>query len=104
VGLGRYGDSLDPFGTAKAASQLTRILSNGGNLFFAVPVGKPRLCFNAHRIYSPEAIRNMFEGLTLLEFSGVDDHGIFHNGVELNSLRDDEYACGMFWFRKPGVA
>jgi len=101
IGLGRYGDALDPGGTRKAARQLAQILAPGGNLFFAVPVGKPRLCFNAHRIHSSEMIVEMFQGLTLLEFSGVDDRSVFRCNVRLDAFRDNEYACGMFWFRKP---
>jgi hypothetical protein len=60
IGLGRYGDPLDPQGTNKAARELSRILAPGGNLFLAVPVGRPRLCFNAHRIHSPEQIVRCF--------------------------------------------
>jgi hypothetical protein len=41
IGLGRYGDSLDPHGTQKAATELSRCLAKGGNLFFSLPVGRP---------------------------------------------------------------
>ncbi len=47
IGLGRYGDSLDPLGTKKAAAELSRVLAKKGNLYFSLPIGKPRLCFNA---------------------------------------------------------
>jgi len=39
IGLGRYGDPLDPLGTKKAAVELARCLARGGNLFFSLPVG-----------------------------------------------------------------
>jgi SAM-dependent methyltransferase len=52
IGLGRYGDSLDPLGTEKACKELSRVLAKGGNLYFSVPIGKPKVCFNAHRIHS----------------------------------------------------
>jgi hypothetical protein len=78
VGLGRYGDPLDSYGTRKAASELRRVLARGGNLFFSLPVGKPRLCFNAHRIHSLPQVLEYFTGLDLLEFSAIDDHGKFH--------------------------
>ena len=42
VGLGRYGDPLDPEGTKKACQELARVLAPGGNLYFSVPVGHPR--------------------------------------------------------------
>ena len=100
IGLGRYGDPIDPNGTIKAANELKRVLAMGGNLYFSLPVGKPRLCFNAHRIHSPEKILEYFSDLKLMEFSGVNDKGNFVENVDASELSDQQYACGMFWFRK----
>jgi len=99
IGLGRYGDPLDPEGTQKAARELVRVLAPGGNLYFALPVGRPRVCFNAHRVHGPEAIREFFCGLELVEFSGVHDDGRFVEKIELNEFKESDYACGMFLFR-----
>lgn len=101
IGLGRYGDPLDPQGTEKAARELARVLAKGGNLFFAVPVGRSRTCFNAHRIYAAQAVREFFAPLELVEFSGVHDDGRFVEHVELAEFENSEYACGNFRFRKP---
>ncbi len=100
VGLGRYGDALDPFGTKKAASELSRCLAQGGNLFFSLPVGKPRLCFNAHRIHSPQQIIEYFGDLKLVELSGTDDKKRFIENIDIHVLENSRYACGMFWFTK----
>jgi len=100
IGLGRYGDALDPLGTKKAANELTRCLAKGGNLFFSLPVGKPRLCFNAHRIHSPRSIVDYFDGLELVELSGTGDDKRFIENIDIGILEDSRYACGMFWFRK----
>ena len=100
VGLGRYGDTLDPQGTKKAASELSRCLAQGGNLFFSLPVGKPRLCFNAHRIHSPKQIIDYFGDLKLVELSGTDDKKRFIENIDIHSLENSRYACGMFWFTK----
>jgi len=100
VGLGRYGDPLDPFGTQKSARSLARVLAKGGNLYFAVPVGVPRLCFNAHRIHDPKAIRDYFSDLDLVEFSYVTDTGEFRELACLTDASRSNYGCGMFWFRK----
>jgi hypothetical protein len=51
IGLGRYGEALDPDGDLKAIRELVRVLAAGGNLLVVVPVGRPRIQFNAHRIY-----------------------------------------------------
>jgi len=98
--LGRYGDPLDPEGTKKAARELARVLAGGGRLYFALPVGRPRVCFNAHRVHSPEAIREFFCDLELVEFSGVHDDGRFVEKTELTEFKQSDYACGMFVFRK----
>lgn len=100
IGLGRYGDPLDPEGTRKSFLELLRILAPGGNLYLALPIGRPRLCFNAHRIHTAEKICQYCEGLELKEFSGVHDHGTFVERVNLSEFRGSEYACGMFWFKR----
>jgi len=98
VGLGRYGDPLNPDGTRLACAELQRVLAPGGDLFFAVPVGRPRVCFNAHRIHTPEIIIDFFEGLNLVEFSGVHDDATFAERVSPGEFSNSIYACGMFWF------
>ena len=100
VGLGRYGDPLDPLGTKKAAAELSRCLARGGNLYFSLPVGRPRLCFHAHRIHSPGQILQYFPALKLVEFSGTDEEKTFHTDIDVDVLSDCKYACGMFWFTK----
>ena len=100
IGLGRYGDPLDPEGTKKAARELGRVLAGDGRLYFALPVGRPRVCFNAHRVHSPEAIREFCCDLELVEFSGVHDDGRFVERIELTEFEESDYACGMFLFRK----
>lgn len=100
IGLGRYGDSLNPLGTKKAAAELSRCLAKSGNLFFSLPVGKPRLCFNAHRIHSPHRIIKYFGDLKLVELSGSTDQKEFIENIDITKLEDQKYACGMFWFMK----
>lgn len=100
IGLGRYGDPLNPDGTRQACAELQRMLAPGGNLYFAVPVGSPRVCFNAHRIHAPQTVLKYFAELELVELSGVHDDGRFVERVGLDEFTESRYACGMFWFRK----
>jgi SAM-dependent methyltransferase len=103
VGLGRYGDPLDYDGDVKAIAELKRVLAPGGNLLFVVPVGQPRVMFNAHRIYSYHQVRQYFAELELVNFALIPDSardgGLVDNAPP--ALADAQlYACGCFWFRK----
>lgn len=100
IGLGRYGDRFDPLGTKKAARELSRVISPKGDLYFSLPIGKPRLCFNAHRIHSTGQILRYFSNLELKELSGIDDRGNFIINVERETLDSCNYGCGLFWFTK----
>lgn len=96
VGLGRYGDPLDPDGTRKAARELARVLAPGGRLYFALPVGRPRTNFNAHRVHDPEAIPPLFPGLRLERFAGVDDAGRYREPLAPRDLAGSDWACGLY--------
>lgn len=99
IGLGRYGDPIDPDGTKKACQELQRIAAPGGNLYLSLPIGRPRVCFNAHRVHTPKQILEYFLGLKLVAFSVVDDRGNFHNNVSIDNGWDTlEYGCGMFHY------
>lgn len=100
IGLGRYGDPLDTLGTGKAAKELGRVLARGGDLYVSLPVGRPRLCFNAHRIHSPEQALEYFGELQAVEISWVDDRGHYHPDADLAAMRNSTYACGLFRFQR----
>ncbi|MDP7422131.1 MAG: DUF268 domain-containing protein [bacterium] len=100
VGLGRYGDPLDPDGTEKTCRELSRVLAVDGNLYFAVPVGRERTCFNAHRIFHPRTIFDYFQELDLMEFSGVTDEKRFIRYADPDVLAQSNYACGLFRFTR----
>lgn len=103
IGLGRYGDVLDPDGDLKAIAELKRVLAGGGSLLFVVPIGQPKIIFNAHRIYSYKQLLSHFQDLTLKEFALLPDP---KKGDELvynptNTFCDQQkYACGCFHFKK----
>ena len=99
IGLGRYGDALDANGSVKAAQELQRILSADGHLYIAMPIGRERICFNAHRVHSPTTVLLLFSQLELVDFSFVDDEGVFHQNTSFNFAENLEYGCGLFHFK-----
>lgn len=98
IGLGRYGDPLDPNGDLKAIAELQRVASD--HLLIVVPVGIQRVMFNAHRVYDPIAFAKLFNQCYLESFSYVDDNGHFHMPSQLTDAVNQNYACGCFHFRK----
>lgn len=68
IGLGRYGDTLDPYGSEKACFELIRVLSHNGSLYISVPVDiSNKVYFNAHRAFTREYVLSLFSTLTLVE-------------------------------------
>jgi hypothetical protein len=100
IGLGRYGDPLDPLGTRKAAAELQRVLAPGGVLWFSLPVGEPRTNFNAHRVHDPTAVPDMFAELELAAFRAVDDAGRFRDDVAPADLRGATWSAGLYRFER----
>jgi SAM-dependent methyltransferase len=100
VGLGRYGDPLDPDGTRKAARELQRVLAPVGSLYFSLPVGERRTEFNAHRVHDPEEVVGFFPELRLASFSGVADGGRWHERLSPRDLAGSSWACGCYLFTR----
>jgi SAM-dependent methyltransferase len=104
IGLGRYGDPLDPDGDLKAIRELVRVLAPGGDLLVVVPVGRSRIQFNAHRIYDFMAFRDYFAGLELVEFALITDasDGLIYD-PPADLVNAQTYGCGCYWFTKPSA-
>ena len=103
IGLGRYGDPIDPEADLKAARELGRVLAINGNLFFVVPIGhEAKIQFNAHRIYTYEMAVGMFPDLVVKEFALISERsgGILYDREAVEKLTNEDYACGCFWFVK----
>jgi len=101
IGLGRYGDPVDSLGHVKATKELARVLSPGGVLLISVPIGKEKLCFDAHRVFDPKTILNLFKDLGLIAYSYIDPakNDVFPSNP-MEDFSEKKYFCGLFAFRK----
>lgn len=94
---------MDPDGDLKAISELKRVIAYGGNLLFVVPIGSPKIIFNAHRVYSYEQIVEYFREFKLVDFSLIPDHGSIITGASKELADSQVYGCGCFHFSKEGI-
>lgn len=97
IGLGRYGDDIDPMGSEKAFKELERVLQPGGNLFVSLPVDSEcRVYFNAHRAFSRAYLLEMFDKLEIIEEK-------YQYGLHVRDAYDfgSGFGTGLFHLRKP---
>jgi hypothetical protein len=83
-GLGRYGDSINYNGYILGMENLYKLLKKHGKLYFSVPIGRQRIEFNAHRVFSVQYLLDSFKNKYQIDsFSFVDDNGNLHENVQL---------------------
>lgn len=106
IGLGRYGDPIDPEGACKAAREITRVLAPGGYAYISVPIGRARVQFNGQRVFGVHEVLTMFPGLQLTTMAMVDARGRYKEEVAPETADIGEAGAGadcglgMFLFRK----
>jgi hypothetical protein len=101
LGLGRYGDEIDPNGYRTGLNTLAAMLKPQGTLYVSVPVGKPRVVFNAHRIFAPEElVATAPKRLHLSTFDLIDDTGNLTCNARFSQAQDLHYGCGIYTFVK----
>jgi hypothetical protein len=100
IGLGRYGDTINPDGFRMALLELQRVIAPEGFLILSMPVGKERVEFNAQRILDPMTCINYLTEMQLLEFSIVDEENQFLTNVNPEAYSNSRYCCGLYLFKK----
>ncbi len=108
VGLGRYGDKVDPVGHIKAINNLVLLLSKNGLLYLSFPIGQiSRVEFNAHRVVSLADSKKFFDqaGLDIVDFAYVDDAGDLNcpeslGGIDFLNSYGLNYGCGIWTLKK----
>lgn len=95
IGLGRYGDPLDPNGTEKAIAELKRIVAPGGDLFLSIPLDDDnRTYFNAHRAFSENYLQRLFDPFEIIETRYI-------YGSEFRETPCNGFGTGCFWLKNP---
>lgn len=93
-GLGRYGDPICYDGYLLGFVNIHKILKPNGKFYFSVPLGKQRVEFHAHRVFS---LKYLLELITpyyeISEFSYINDNNVFFENVVIT---EDKIAtnCG----------
>lgn len=96
IGLGRYGDPLDTFGSEKAAEELIRVLTENGSLYISAPIDATNtVFFNAHRAFTRDYILDLFSKLTLIEEKYIYGAKIFDKYAAKKG-----FGTGLYWFKK----
>lgn len=93
-GLGRYGDSIDFDAYTTALQNIWTMLLEDGIFYLCVPTGRPRICFNAHRIFDYDSLSSLLEkiGFTIREVKAIRPST--RHGVGCNIIVDycDEFS------------
>ncbi len=96
IGLGRYGDPLDPFGSEKAVAEIKRVIKPGGIVLFSAPVDKEnKIYFNAHRAFTRDYLLELFDG-----FEIVDEKYQYGNKVYEYYDGNKGFGTGMYLLKK----
>jgi hypothetical protein len=96
IGLGRYGDPLDVYGSEKAITELQRVAAPGGIILISVPVDDDnKIYFNANRAFTREYIIGQFSKCKLAEEKYI-------YGKELTNEYDKSkgFGTGLYMFTK----
>lgn len=96
IGLGRYGDPIDPYGSEKAIKEIRRVLKINGVLLFSIPVDSENtIYFNAHRAFTRQYILELFNDFELLDEK-------YHYGTKLFDEYDAKkgFGTGLYMLKK----
>lgn len=97
IGLGRYGDPLDFWGSEKAIAEIKRVLKPGGICLLSVPIDQDNIIyFNAHRAFTRDYLLSLFaDDLELMEERYIYGTELFHDYTP-----ERGFGTGLYMLRK----
>ncbi len=106
LGLGRFGDDLDPDGHIKGFKNLLKLLSKDGLLYISFPIAtKSRLEFNEQRVFQYQEILQWLkicgDNYILECFDFIDDLDNVNLNHNINNvIKKLDYGCGIYTIKK----
>jgi hypothetical protein len=106
LGLGRYGDDIDPNGHIKGFENLLKLLDKNGLLYVSFPVStKTRVEFNEQRVFHYQEIlewlKKFGDNYILECFDLIDDLDEIYLNYDVNNIIEKlDYGCGIYTIRK----
>ena len=90
IGLGRYGDPIDPSGSVKAILEIDRVLCPGAHFYFSVPVEREsKIYFNAHRSFNESSLLGLLSNYEILDKMYIYDQ-------EYDQIQPEKFGVGCY--------
>ena len=105
-GLGRYGDPVCYDGYLIGFMNIYKILKPNGKFYFSVPMGRQRVEFHAHRVFSLNYLLELIAPYySINTFSYVDDNNIFYENITVTEEKaanncNCNFGCAIFELTK----
>lgn len=102
IGLGRYGDNIDPNGYKKAIKAISNLAKKNCNIYILTPVGKKGVEFNSHQIFDADQLIEEFKinSFNLQEFHLINDVGNLILNSKIKDSLNLNFGGGYFVFQK----
>lgn len=103
LGLGRYGDEVNPQGFKKGFYNLVKMLKVNGVLYISFPISKKnKVFFNSERRFNPLDILSWSNKLQLERFDYIDDNENIYEDINLSHFNYGQLknGCGIYTFKK----
>lgn len=95
IGLGRYGDSVNSSIYIEALKNISKLLKLNGLFYLSVPVGYPKVEFNANRIFSINDLINKLNdyNLNIRSIILIDEYGNLKGDFTINKISEVISIC-----------
>lgn len=106
IGLGRYGDKINPDGWLTALDNLLAMLKPGGVLYLSAPIGEGNIEFDAHRLFSiSDLLETVSQRASITNVSVIGDDDRFMSSTNCDSYVKHgqirvTYGCAIITARK----